>query len=109
MRHFAGTLGLLSLVCTSLPAQDHKAVSEAKSGMVHTASFLDVEKLSLAEIVPAPPPQGSDIAKSEFAELHRIQDARTPEQVKAAQADDPEEDIFVCGWRTRRQIPRPLA
>ena len=54
-----------------------------------------VDRLPLATIVPAPPADGSEITKAEFAELHRIQDARTPEQVKAAQADDAEEDIFI--------------
>jgi acid phosphatase (class A) len=46
-------------------------------------------------MIPAPPADNSETAKAEFAELHRIQDARTPEQVKTAQADDAEEDIFV--------------
>jgi acid phosphatase (class A) len=46
-------------------------------------------------MVPAPPAVGSEVEKAEFIELNRIQGARTPAQIKAAQADDAEEDIFV--------------
>jgi acid phosphatase (class A) len=75
-------------------AQEPKG-ADAKPTKVRVATYLHVDRLPLATIVPAPPADGSEITKSEFAELHRIQEARTPEQVKAAQADDAEEDIFI--------------
>jgi acid phosphatase (class A) len=95
MKHFAGAIGLLCFTCAVVCAQDHKADAEAKPAKVRVASFVHADRLPLATIVPAPPAAGSETTKAEFAELHRIQDARTPEQVKAAQADDAEEDIFV--------------
>jgi len=95
MRHFVGAAGLLCCVCVAACAQDQKSGVDAKPAKVRVASFIHVDKLPLATIVPAPPADGSEITKAEFAELHRIQDARTPEQVKAAQADDAEEDIFI--------------
>jgi acid phosphatase (class A) len=98
MKHFvvvAGAATLLSIVCVSAHAQEPKAPSDAKPAKVRVATFIHPDKLPLASIVPAPPAEGSEIAKAEFRELHRIQDARTQEQVKAAQADDAEEDIFI--------------
>lgn len=48
----------------------------------------------LSGIIPPPPAQNSDTTKAELAELHRIQQSRTPAQVAAAQDDDKHEDIF---------------
>lgn len=98
MKHFVAATGaatLLSIVCVSAYAQEPRPASNAKPAKVRVATFIHPDKLPLASIVPAPPEEGSEIAKGEFRELHRIQDARTPEQVKAAQADDVEEDIFI--------------
>ena len=89
-----GALGFLCLACAA-PAQEHKAEAAAKPAKVRVATFVHVDKLPLTTIIPPPPAGGSDVAKAEFAELHRIQDTRTPEQVKQAQADDAEEDIFI--------------
>jgi len=86
---------LLSVVCVSAYAQEPKVSSDAKPAKARVATFIHPDKLPLASIVPAPPADGSEVTKAEFRELHRIQDARTPEQVKAAQADDAEEDIFI--------------
>jgi acid phosphatase (class A) len=57
--------------------------------------YLTSQSLAIASIVPSPPEQDSEATKDELAALHRIQTKRTPEQVKAARADDVEEDIFV--------------
>jgi len=95
MKHFAGAIGFLCFACVAVCAQDHKTDAEAKPAKVRVATYIHVDRLPLATIVPPPPTDGSEITKAEFAELHRIQDARTPEQVKAAQADDAEEDIFI--------------
>jgi acid phosphatase (class A) len=98
MKHLvavAGAVTLLSVVWVAASAQESKAASDTKPAKVRVVTFIHPDKLPLASIVPAPPADGSEIAKAEFRELHRIQDARTPEQVKAAQADDAEEDIFI--------------
>lgn len=84
----------MCLACGFASEQEQKA-ADAKPAKVRVATYLHVDRLPLAAIVPAPPADGSEITKAEFAELHRIQEARTPEQVKAAQADDAEEDIFI--------------
>lgn len=98
MKHFCVLAGATVCVCLawgSLHAEDVKAVSAAGPAKVRVASFIQVDTLSLATVVPPPPATGSQEAIAEFEELHRLQDRRTPEQVKAAQADDAEEDIFV--------------
>jgi acid phosphatase (class A) len=48
----------------------------------------------LSGILPPPPAQNSDTTKAELAELHQIQQSRTPAQVAAAQDDDQHEDMF---------------
>jgi len=97
MRYFAEVIAatmVLGVVCAVASAQDNKPAVDAKPAKVRVATFVQVDKLPLATIIPPPLAADSAVSKAEFAELHRIQDARTPEQVKAAQADDAEEDIF---------------
>jgi acid phosphatase (class A) len=95
MKNIAGAIVLVCFVCVSVSAQDKKVEAGAKAEKVRTASFIHIDRLPLATMIAAPPAPGSETVKAEFAELHRIQDTRTAEQVKAAQADDAEEDIFV--------------
>lgn len=57
--------------------------------------YLASQALPIASIIPAAPGQESATTKDELAGLHRIQTERTAEQVKAARADDAEEDIFI--------------
>ena len=83
----------LLLVCVPSFSQTPdapKAAKPAKAGY-----YIDVKVLDLSLIVPPPPAQDSETTKAELAELHRIELARTPAQVAAAQADDKEETIFV--------------
>ena len=95
MKKIAGAIVVSCLACISVSAQDKKVEAGAKTEKVRTASFIHLDKLPLATMIAAPPAPGSETVKAEFAELHRIQDTRTAEQVKAAQADDAEQDIFV--------------
>ncbi|ADV82360.1 acid phosphatase [Terriglobus saanensis] len=62
---------------------------------VHSNLYLDQDSFSLDLILPSPPPKNSAIALSELAELHRIEERRTAEQVAQAQIDDREESIFL--------------
>lgn len=57
--------------------------------------IVDPAVLNLANFVPPPPAQDSAAMKADLAELHLIEQARTPQQVAAAKADDGELDIFV--------------
>jgi acid phosphatase (class A) len=53
--------------------------------------------LHLDYVLLPPPPadKNSEAEKADLAELHRIEQARTPAQVAAAQADEKELDIFI--------------
>jgi len=99
MKHLAGVAGALGLVCfacVTACAQETKVNAGAKPAKAkHEPYFVHPDLLPLLTLIPAPPAEDSPTTKAEFAELHRIQDARTAEQVKAAQADDAEEDIFI--------------
>lgn len=57
--------------------------------------FISPEELQAALLLPSPPAADSRQNASDLAELHRIQDTRTPAQIAAAKADDAEEDMFV--------------
>ena len=60
-----------------------------------TAYYIDPMVLDLAVLVPQPPAVDSAANKAELAELHRIEQTRTPEQVAAAKADEADEDLFL--------------
>lgn len=57
--------------------------------------FVSADELQVARILPSPPAPDSKETAAELAELHRIQDTRTPAQIEAAKADDAEEDLFI--------------
>jgi acid phosphatase (class A) len=59
-----------------------------------SAYYIDTSVLGMGLLVQPPPTQDSAVTKAELAEVHRVEDTRTPAQVAAAQADDKEEDIF---------------
>jgi acid phosphatase (class A) len=48
-----------------------------------------------ALILPAPPAEGSAAALEEVTELHRIQTARTPDQIAHAKADSATKDVSI--------------
>jgi acid phosphatase (class A) len=60
-----------------------------------TAYYIDPMVLDLTALVPEPPAVDSAANKAELAELHRIEQARTPAQVAAAKTDEDEEDLFA--------------
>ena len=57
--------------------------------------YVLADQLEVAVLLPNPPAADSPAGKADLAEVHRLQETRTPAQVAAAQADDAEEDIFV--------------
>jgi acid phosphatase (class A) len=71
---------------------DAKAVPAKK-----TPWFVDPAKLPVADLIPAPPLANSAEGKSDLAEVHRVENTRSPAEVKAAQYDDTHEDIFLFG------------
>jgi len=60
-----------------------------------TGGFIHAEQLAVSQFLADPPADGSKQLAAEMAELHRLQDTRTPAQITAAQADDAEKDIFI--------------
>src|SRR5262245_47814206 len=62
---------------------------------VRKGIFVSAEQLNTAGILIHPPARNSDETKAELAELHRLQETRSPAQVLRAQTDDSEEDIFI--------------
>lgn len=58
-----------------------------------SSRFLDPADLDPVLILPPPPADGSPAQVAGLAELHRIQDARTPEQLAQAKHDDELEDV----------------
>jgi acid phosphatase (class A) len=56
-------------------------------------SFLTDKDVSLLDLLPPPPAQGSDITKAEIAAYHVMEATRTDAQAKFAIADD-EETVF---------------
>lgn len=57
--------------------------------------YIDASVLDAGTFLLTPPEVGSPANNAELAELHRIEDSRTPEQVAKAKADEAEEDIFA--------------
>jgi acid phosphatase (class A) len=79
-------------VCAMGGAQEKPAKGAAAAPK--SAYYIDTSVLGMGLLVQPPPAQDSALTKAELAEVHRVEQTRTPEQVAAAQADDKEEDIF---------------
>jgi acid phosphatase (class A) len=89
-RNLTATVAAILVLGASSFAQGPELPKPAKA-----AYFINPMVMDLSLIVPPPPAQDSAAVKDELAELHRIQQTRTPAQVAAAQADNKEEDIFI--------------
>jgi acid phosphatase (class A) len=88
---------LVFFVCAGVQAQQEKAVKSATMAVkpARVAYFIDATVLDMGDLLPPPAAVGSAANDAELAELHRIEQTRTPEQVAQAKADDAEEDMFV--------------
>jgi acid phosphatase (class A) len=83
------------LFSLTLHAQQAPTVAPAATTTPKTAYYIDPMVLDTALLLPAPPAADSLETQAELAELHRIEQSRTPEQVARAQADDAEENMFA--------------
>jgi len=83
----------LLLFCASTFAQAPDSSKPAKAPK--TAYYIDTKVLDLTLLVPPPPAQDSETTKAELAELHRIEQSRTPAQAAVAKADEDDQTIFV--------------
>jgi acid phosphatase (class A) len=84
--------------------------ADAATTAPKTAYYYDPAVLDLADLIPNPPPDRAWQQQGELAELHKIEAARTPQEVAAAKADDIEEDIFVFKpvfgvWLNAKELP----
>jgi acid phosphatase (class A) len=94
-RILAAWMCRLALLAASagLPAQTIPVAKAAAAPKV--PYYIDPMVMNLSALVPDPPFADSPATKAELAELHRIEQARTPEQVAAAKADEADEDLFL--------------
>ena len=92
----AATLTAAAQATAPDPAQDPaSAKSAAKAAkQAKTPNFFDPKLLDLSRFVAQPPAQDSEQTKNELAELHRIEQTRTADEVAKAQYDDTHENIF---------------
>ena len=84
----------LVALAVKVPAQGTRP-GKAAAAAQKAAYYYDPNTLNLVVLVPPPPAADSVASKAELAELHTIEQARTPEQVAAAKRDENEEDIFA--------------
>lgn len=57
--------------------------------------FVTAAQLDVAALLPSPPATDSATTRMDLAELHRIEETRTADQIARARADEAEEDIFI--------------
>lgn len=87
MRRITKYILIVSICCAwTLGAQNVPA---------HQPNFITPDQLDPSLILPNPPADHTPAGDAELAEVHRLQDARTPADVAHAQADDVQEDIFI--------------
>jgi acid phosphatase (class A) len=79
------------LFAALLPAQ---TPTTPASRPVRKGIFVSPEQIYSPGMLPTPPANDSWKTLAELAELHRIEQTRTPAQIKHAQEDDAEETIF---------------
>ena len=84
-------------LCTGLTAQqpDAAKAQAAPTRAPRTPYYIDPAILDLSSLLPDPPSPDSAMNKAELDELHRIEQARTAEQIAQAKEDEAEEDMFV--------------
>ena len=88
---------LMFAFCTVLQAQQIQTANATAPTPKPTrmAYYFDSKVLDVAELLPDPPAVDSKENHAELAELHRVEQTRTPEQVAKAKVDEEEEDMFV--------------
>ena len=79
-------------VCT--PSHGQAKPDKAATPAPKSAYFVDLTVLDLGVLLPEPPAVGSPRNNADLAELHRLEQIRTPAQIAAAKADEAEQDIF---------------
>src|SRR5579871_5640429 len=88
---------LLTWIVFAVAVQAQQAAPPtAENGAKHRAAYyIDTSALNIDALLPNPPAVGSPENNNELAELHRIENRRTPDEVAQAKADDAQEDMFA--------------
>jgi acid phosphatase (class A) len=94
-KHCAFLLVLIGATFSSAQQPEPPKPASAVPRAPRVAYYIDSMVLDTSTLLPPPPEPGSGINAADLAEVHRVEDARSPQQVAAAQADDAEEDMFV--------------
>jgi acid phosphatase (class A) len=91
---FAGVAALVAGLGAASAQPGPQAVPPmAISAKAPASKFLGPDELRPEQFLPPPPADGSPAARTEIAELHRIQAARTPEAMARALHDDEVENV----------------
>ena len=88
------SIWLMLSFCAGIRAQSVKPAT-ATPKPAKTAYYVDSAVLDVGVFLPEQPAADSAANMAELTELHRIEQARTPEQVIKPKADEDEEDMFV--------------
>jgi acid phosphatase (class A) len=91
---------------TLAPPKTHRVLAHVSFALLLLASaawaqtarkpiFVTPEQLDAASILPSPPAGDSWKTLQELAELHHIEQTRTPQEIAHAQEDDREESMFI--------------
>jgi acid phosphatase (class A) len=110
MRMLAVWACAVALALTPVRLCAQTMASSAAGAAPKAAYYYDPTVLDLADLIPNPPADRSLEQVAELAELHKIETARTPEEIAEAKADDSEEDIFVFkpvfgAWLNAKDLP----
>jgi acid phosphatase (class A) len=89
---------MLAAATVGAAAQDIKPAAADAAPQAKAAKapyYVDPDALNLPALLPDPPAVGSATQLAELSMLHKIEEARTPEQAAAAKADENDEDLFL--------------
>jgi acid phosphatase (class A) len=91
------SVGLVLSCCAAMSAQQENAmkVAAAATKPIKMPYYIDAMVLNVGTLLLPPPAVGSAANDAELAELHRIEQTRTPDQIAQAKADEAEEDMFA--------------
>lgn len=84
---------LVLFLLITLPALSAQQALPAKPA--RTSPWFRAQSIDFTALSPGPPPPGSQLDKQDLEDVLLAQRTRTAAQVRQAQADDKEEDIFI--------------
>jgi acid phosphatase (class A) len=92
---FHCTILTLAFAAVCLPAQPAGQSATQPAPKPHQLVYTTAERVPMTGLIASPPANDSSKTLFELAELHRIEETRTPQQIAQAKQDDAEEDLFL--------------